>query len=93
MIDLEQQIQLQIELTKLTPSQRRLYDIIVLYKQDNDGNSPGREEIMAKARMKSRSQYDKILAKLVKVGLLSRSGGSHKDITVVGSEWVPPPIR
>jgi DNA-binding MarR family transcriptional regulator len=77
-------------LMSLTPSQRLVYDAIVWHKTENNGNSPGREEVMEHARMKSRSQYTKIIKKLEKVGLIEITPPGRRNILVVGSEWVPP---
>lgn len=70
---------------------KRTYDFILKYKQDNDGNSPGTEEIATGIGLKSRSGVPEYLDRLEALGKIKRgSRGQAKAIYVVGAQWLTP---
>lgn len=70
---------------------QKTYDFIVKYKRENDGNSPGREEISQAIGLRSRSGVNEYLARLVALGLIRLGGrGQARAIYVVGGQWFSP---
>lgn len=70
---------------------RRTYDFILKYKQENDGNSPGTEEIATGIGLRSRSGVPEYLDRLEALGKIRRGiRGQAKAIYVVGAQWLGP---
>lgn len=71
----------------------KLFDFIVAYKVEHDGNSPTYREMMAATGLTSTSMVAWHLEKLEAEGLIERPQqvGNSRVIEVVGGEWNPPP--
>lgn len=67
----------------------RIYNLIVQFKQNNDGNSPTIREILAACDLRATSAVQYQLAKLVREGRISFSGGKRsRSILVTGGRWI-----
>lgn len=69
-----------------------VYDYIVDYKANNNGNSPSIREIKDKFNVSSTSLVFTILNDIEKLGLikLPKVTGQTRSIVVVGATWTPP---
>ena len=67
--------------------QEKLYNYIVRYKRENDGNSPSIRDIMADLSYSSPSVVDFHLRGLVASGRIRITSGRSRSITVPGGEW------
>ena len=67
---------------------RDIFDYIVEYKRNNDGNSPSIREIMKACRLSSTSVTNYILNHLEAEGLiLLPERGISRGIRVIGGKW------
>lgn len=64
-----------------------IFDFIVKFKRENDGNSPTVREIALRCDVSSTSVVNHHLQKLEQVGLISRSPESARAIRVTGGRW------
>lgn len=69
-----------------------VYDAIVCYKMENDGNSPSVRWLQEKSGVKSLATIHQILGYLEEDGKIRMSDGEVKSrsIVIVGGEWLPP---
>lgn len=75
---------------------KRLYDFLIEYKSNNDGNSPNRDTMATAIGLRSKSGVNEYLDRLEALGKIKRGGrGVARDIRVVGGKWdfleEPPP--
>ncbi len=72
----------------LSKKPQAIYQFIVDYKQQNDGNSPTIREILRQCRVSSTSMVKYYLDSLVDQGLIQMtSSNGHRKIIVVGGSW------
>lgn len=64
-----------------------VFDFIVKYKQEHDGNSPFFSEIMEGCGFVTKSHVAHYLKRLVADGKIARV---HRRIHVTGGAWLPP---
>jgi SOS-response transcriptional repressor LexA len=64
-----------------------LYDFIIKYKRENDGNSPGREEMATAMGLRSKSGVGEHLDKLEAMKLITRPKGVARTVSVVAGNW------
>ena len=76
----------------LSISCKKIFDFIVTYKRNHDGNSPTGREIMDACNISSTSMVDFYLNELAKKGKIERLGGkgASRNIRVVGGSWTFP---
>lgn len=73
---------------EMTEATRRVYDMLVAYKRDNDGVSPTLRGIAAALGIgKTTVAYQ--LNKLEYLGFIKRDLG-RRTINVIGGRWAPP---
>lgn len=70
-----------------SPARLRMYDFIVKYKTEHDGNSPSIRKIMEASGISSSSVVYYHLQIMVGFGMIERHGHS---INVIGGQWIPP---
>ncbi len=77
---------------KFSPVRLRIFDFIVQFKKEHDGNSPTNREIMDACKISSTSVVSYYLDLLVKAGLINRCGapGASRMIEVAGGHWTVP---
>jgi SOS-response transcriptional repressor LexA len=68
-------------------SRQAVYDYIVKFKKENDGNSPTVREIMQACNIPSSSNTSYILNQLSEAGLIEITEGLSRGIMVVGGSW------
>lgn len=66
-----------------------IYDYIIEYKSQNDGNTPATKQIMAACGISSTSMVSRRVNELIEAGLIERGDGKL-NIRVVGAVWMPP---
>lgn len=73
-------------------NRQAIYEFIVQFKIEHDGNSPTYREIMAATGLSSSSTVAYYLNQLEEAGFIIRSmqGGNSRVIEVPGGFWVPP---
>jgi SOS-response transcriptional repressor LexA len=77
--------------TTLTPRQQKIYDFIVAFKREHDGNAPTIREIARAAGYKTTSTTNYHLQMLERLGKISfQAEGRSRMIVVIGGEWTPP---
>jgi hypothetical protein len=74
------------------PKSQKVFDFIVAYKREHDGNSPTMREIMVGCKVSSTSMVSFYLDQLVAMGFIRRperemGNFSAANIEVVGGEW------
>lgn len=67
-----------------------IYNFIIAFKKDNDGNSPTLREIARAAGISSSEATLYHLRKLERRGLIKRLPEKSRGIKVIGAEWVAP---
>lgn len=67
-----------------------LYQWIIEYKRDNDGNSPALQDIIDAGHAGSTSVAGYKVRQLVDAGLLTTRGNKARQICVVGAQWIAP---
>lgn len=72
----------------LSDRHRAVFDFIVRYKKENDGNSPSITEIGAKFKINSKSHVMYILSRLHNYGLIRLESKAHRSIQVIGGKWI-----
>ena len=77
---------------KTINNRQAIYEFIVQFKIDHDGNSPTYREIMAAIGISSSSTVAYYLNQLEEAGLIIRpmEGGNSRVIEIPGAVWVPP---
>lgn len=75
--------------TQTTHDLQKIFDWVVIYKQNHDGNSPTLREMMRACGISSLSVARSTLGRLEHAGLIRFIGGrSHaRGFAVVGGEW------
>lgn len=68
-----------------------VYDWLVAYKTDHDGNSPSLREIMQGCKLQSTSVASRILRDLASDGCILIDEKRSRCIHIVGAKWLPPP--
>lgn len=69
---------------------QELYDYIVKFKAEHDGNSPTERQIMAALNISSTSVVHYRLAALEDDGRIRRNGGRGQGVSIPGARWLPP---
>lgn len=69
---------------------KSVYEFVVRYKIEHDGNSPTLREIMADVGIPSKCTASRELGELVDSGYITRTPGEKRGIEVVGGQWTPP---
>ena len=72
-----------------TDTRTRVFDYIIEYKNENDGNPPSVSTIMAALGISSKAVVKYHLDALEAEGLIVKRPG-EQYILVVGAEWIPP---
>lgn len=70
----------------LIHSRKKVFDYIVAFKANNDGNSPTMREISHACGVKSTSNVEYILNQLEESGYIRRLSGA-RGIIVNGGQW------
>lgn len=71
----------------VTAVERRVYEFIVGWKKNHDGNSPTHREIMAGCKISSTSVVAYYLQNLEDAGLIEISRANCRNLRVVGGQW------
>lgn len=67
----------------------RIYDLIIQFKQNNDGNSPSVREILSACDLRTTSAVQYHLEKLEQAGRISLAGQYRsRSIRVTGGRWI-----
>lgn len=79
------------EIAGISPTEFAVYQFIIAYKGECDGNSPTLREIAAGIGLASVSDLPARLRRLEQVGLVWLTGnGPSQRICVTGGKWLPP---
>lgn len=79
------------EIAGISPTEFAVYQFIIAYKGECDGNSPTLREIAAGIGLASASDLPARLRRLEQVGLVWLTGnGPSQRICVTGGKWLPP---
>lgn len=79
------------EIAGISPTEFAVYQFIIAYKGDHDGNSPTLREIAAGIGLASVSDLPTRLRRLEQVGLIWLTGsGPGQRICITGGKWLPP---
>lgn len=71
---------------------QKVFEFIVKFKKEHDGNSPTIREIGIACNITSTSVVDYYLNQLVEVVLIFREG-KQNSIKVIGGCWIAPVVR
>lgn len=75
------------------PRRKAIYEFIVDYKQDHDGNSPTVREIGEMLGIESTSMVVYYLRQLEELDLILVGSARSRAIQVVGGQWLPPEVE
>jgi hypothetical protein len=66
----------------------RIYNLIVQFKQDNDGNSPSVRDLLTASDLRTTSAVQYQLVKLEREGRITFGGKRSRSIRVTGGRWI-----
>ena len=70
-----------------------VYEFILKFKMEHDGNSPSFKDINQACGFKSVSTTSYYIDKLVKRGLITFDGSKSRMIEVIGGQWNAPSLN
>ena len=72
-----------------SPKYQTIYDFIVSFKANHDGNSPTIRQIGEDCGVSSTSMVSRYLDGMVKLGLIKRIG-KFRMLSIPGARWIAP---
>jgi len=77
---------------KITPMKQQIFDFIVKFKEEHDGNSPTIRQIGDAVGLRSTSTVSRQLYFMEQIGMIERDAtqGAARLIKVVGGVWIAP---